>query len=234
MLDNGFMLPDCYYSIRLINKLVMLDKHNKLGLDQIKKSIYWAKKYHSDQKRKSGEPYYTHPLEVAYIVSDYLLQTDVIIAAILHDIVEDTEVTAEMIRDAFDARTEQIVNRLTRDRPDGTKLSVAQILNNAYEHDDKEVLLIKVVDRLHNMQTVGAKSPNKIQETIEEFIIPALYLENAKITQELTKLCYENTDIISALQDDYSVPLLENSRLLSQAFQNASIQTKILNLLEAK
>jgi len=108
----------CKYSIRLIEKLKSSDTKNILNFDLINKAIYWAKKYHGNQKRKSGEPYYTHPLEVAYMVSEYKLKTDVIAVSILHDIVEDTEVTVEMINDAFGQRIAQMVDRLTRDRPD--------------------------------------------------------------------------------------------------------------------
>ena len=90
-------LEPCQYSTRLIEKLESLDTKNVLDFDLINKAIYWAKKYHGDQKRKSGEAYYTHPLEVAYMVSDYKLKTDVIVASILHDIIEDTEVTVGMI-----------------------------------------------------------------------------------------------------------------------------------------
>ena len=95
----------------------------------INKAIYWAKKYHGNQKRKSGELYYTHPLEVAYMISEHKLKTDVIVASILHDIIEDTEVTAGMIIDNFSWRIAEMVDRLTRDRPNGTKLSVEDILN---------------------------------------------------------------------------------------------------------
>ena len=87
----------CSYSIRLIDKLKSLDTKNLLDFNLINKAIYWARKYHGEQKRKSGEPYYTHPLKVAYMISDYKLKTDVIVASILHDIIEDTEVTAGMI-----------------------------------------------------------------------------------------------------------------------------------------
>ncbi|MFK7974394.1 MAG: HD domain-containing protein [Rickettsiaceae bacterium] len=85
------------------------------------------------------------------MVAGHNLKTDVIVAAILHDIVEDTEVTLGMILDNFNERITQMVDRLTRDRPNGTKWSVEQILDNAYAIQDNEVLLIKVVDRLHNM-----------------------------------------------------------------------------------
>jgi (p)ppGpp synthase/HD superfamily hydrolase len=105
----------CQYSVRLIEKLQSLDIENILDFKLIDKAIYWAKKYHEGQFRKSGEPYYTHPLEVAYMLTEYKLKTDVIITAILHDIVEDTKVTAGMILDAFSWRIAEMVDRLTRD-----------------------------------------------------------------------------------------------------------------------
>mgnify|MGYP006288935159 CR=1 FL=1 len=158
-----YLVP-CQYSIRLIEKLKSLDTKNVLDFDLINKAIYWAKKYHGDQKRKSGEAYYTHPLEVAYMISEYKLKTDVIVASILHDIIEDTEVTVGMILDKFSWRIAEMVDRLTRDRPDGTKLSVEEILENAYKHKDKEVLLIKFIDRLHNMETLDSMSDSKKQK----------------------------------------------------------------------
>ncbi|WHA06205.1 HD domain-containing protein [Candidatus Megaera polyxenophila] len=134
----------CKYSIRLIEKLKLLDTQNVLDFELINKAIYWARKYHGDQKRKSGEPFYSHPLEVAYIMSEYKLKTDVIVSSILHDLVEDTEVTIEMILETFGQRISEMVDRLTRDRPDGSKLSIKEILSNAYEREDYEVLLISL------------------------------------------------------------------------------------------
>jgi (p)ppGpp synthase/HD superfamily hydrolase len=96
----------CKYSTRLVEKLELLDTKKTLDFNLIHKTIYWAKKYHDGQFRKSGEPYYTHPLEVAYMISEYKLKTNVIVTAILHDIVEDTEVTAGMILDSFGRRTD--------------------------------------------------------------------------------------------------------------------------------
>jgi (p)ppGpp synthase/HD superfamily hydrolase len=154
----------CQYSTRLLEKLKLLDTQQVLDFALINKAIYWAKKYHGEQKRKSGEAYYTHPLEVAYMISDYKLKTDIIVASILHDIIEDTEVTAGMIFDNFGQRIAEMVDRLTRDRPDGTKLSVEEILENAYKHKDKEVLLIKFIDRLHNMETLDSMSDSKKQK----------------------------------------------------------------------
>ena len=185
----------CKYSIRLIEKLKLLDTQNVLDFELINKAIYWARKYHGDQKRKSGEPYYSHPLEVAYMVSEYNLKTDIIAASILHDTVEDTEVTVEMIQGTFGERIAEMVNMLTRDRPDGAKLSTEEILNNAYQKGDKEVLLIKLIDRLHNMQTIGVKFLDKqikeSQETLENFVSLAMYLENINLEKAITFLCHK-------------------------------------------
>jgi (p)ppGpp synthase/HD superfamily hydrolase len=189
-------LEPCQYSVRLIKRLKSLDTKEALDFDLIDKAIYWAKKYHDGQFRKSGEPYYTHPLEVAYLVSEYNLTTNVIVTAVLHDIVEDTEVTAGMILDEFSWRIAEMTDRLTRDRSDGSKLSVEEILNNAYEKNDKEVLLVKVVDRLHNMQTLGAKTNEKqkktINDTLENILVFYEYLELPLIANYIVQICTKN------------------------------------------
>jgi (p)ppGpp synthase/HD superfamily hydrolase len=175
----------CKYSIRLIGKLKLLDTNGVLDFGLINKAIYFAKKYHDGQLRKSGEPFYSHPLEVAYIISDYNLKTDVIAASILHDIVEDTEVTVEMILETFGRRIAEMVDRLTRDRPDGTKLSVKEIIRMAYKNGDKEVLLIKIFDRLHNLQNIHFLTADKqikvAKETLNTVLLAATYLEDINI-----------------------------------------------------
>ena len=211
----------CNYSIRLIEKLKSLDTKNVLDFEIINKAVYWARKYHGDQKRKSGELYYTHPLEVAYMVSDYNLKTNVIVASILHDIIEDTEVTVEMIEGTFGQRIAEMVDMLTRDRPDGTKLTIEEVINNAYKKADKEVLLIKLIDRLHNIQTIGSLSAKKIEKTITEtlanFIASSMYLGLLEIESQLTESCmyydskqknkpYKKKSIFSF--NDHTSPLL--------------------------
>ena len=182
-------LEPCQYSIRLTEKLKSLDTQNVLDFELINKAIYWARKYHGDQKRKSGEPYYSHPLEVAYMISEYKLKTDIIAVSILHDIVEDTEVTVEMIEGTFGQRIAEMVDRLTRDRPNGTKLSVEEILNNAYHLKDKEVLLIKLFDRFHNIKTIKSQSPEKqekiCKETIKHMLLTCFYIEDKKLADTL-------------------------------------------------
>ena len=182
----------CHYSTRLIERLKSLDTEESLDFVLIDKAIYWAKKYHDGQFRKSGEPFYTHPLEVAYLVSEYNLTTNVIVTAILHDVVEDSEATVGMILDAFSWRIAEMVNRLTRDRPDRSKLSVEEILNNAYEKNDKEVLLVKVVDRLHNMQTIDSMSDEKQKQTAIETLKSVIYHSNNIDLEELLNILSSN------------------------------------------
>lgn len=169
-------LEPCYYSSRLLEKLKLLDTKNVLNFELINKAIYWARKYHGDQKRKSGEPYYSHPLEVAYMVSDYKLKTDVIAASILHDIVEDTEVTAKMILDNFNERIMQIVNKLTTD-------NLKEIYNIFCE--DEEAALIKLMDRRHNLRTLKFMPQNKAIKKIQDSYDSCFLGMAAEISQTL-------------------------------------------------
>ena len=230
----------CKYSIRLIEKLKSLDTKNLLDFDLINKAIYWAKKYHGDQKRKSGEAYYTHPLEVAYMISEYKLNTDVIVASILHDIIEDTEVNAKMILNAFGQRIAEIVDRLTRDRLNRSKLSVQEIINNAYYKKDNEVLLIKLFDRLHNMQTIGSMSTEKTKkitdETLKKFITLSIFLGERisgiiKIEKTLTELCYQNIPTRQPQVQNREMVFEDSFQLSSPNFQNDLFPKRILYLM---
>ena len=210
----------CYYSARLIEKLESLDTEKSLDFDLIHKAIYWAKMYHDGQFRKSGEPFYTHPLEVAYLVSEYKLTTNVIVTAILHDVVEDSDATVEMIIDAFSWRIAEMVDRLTRDRSDGSKLSVEEILNNAYEKDDKDVLLVKVVDRLHNMQTIGSMGDKKQNEIAIETLESVIYHSNNIDLEKLLNILSSN--IIFPENVNY-LKRLYSKRFFSDNFQLPSL-----------
>jgi (p)ppGpp synthase/HD superfamily hydrolase len=215
--------PDCFYSLRLLDKLKRIDIEKNTGLDFIiiEKAISFAKKYHDGQMRQTGDPFYSHPLEVAYIVSDYLPKTNVIVASILHDVVEDTEVTVSMIVDNFSWRIAEMVDRLTRDRPDGIKLSVATILNSSYQAKDKEVMLIKRFDRLHNIQTLGVKTPEKtkkiVNETLITFITLSMHLGLLEVEQKLLNSCmyYTAKNKEELQKEDPIFSFNNNSPLLS-------------------
>ena len=231
----------CKYSLRLTEKLKSLDTQNALDFELIDKAIYFARKYHGNQKRKSGELYYTHPLEVAYMISDYNLKTDVIVASILHDIIEDSEITVEIIQDGFGKRIAEIVDRLTRDRPDGTKLTVEEIINNAYYKKDNEDLLIKLFDRLHNVQTIGSMSTEKTKkitdETLKKFITLSIFLGERisgiiKIEKTLTELCYQNIPTRQPQVQNREMVFEDSFQLSSPNFQNDLFPKHILYLME--
>lgn len=209
----------CSYSMRLIGKLKSLDHKNALDFSLIDKAIYFAKRYHGDQKRKSGEPFYSHPLEVAYMVSDYNLKTNLIVASILHDIIEDTKVTVGMILDNFGWRIAEMVDRLTRDRPDGTKLSIEDMLKNAYTNDDMEVILIKLMDRIHNLHTINFKPNEKIVKTIKcslnNFTSICLLFDDINIEQAFID-CFSNKK-----RNLFFTPHVSARQVLSRALQNA-------------
>jgi len=205
----------CKYSLRLTEKLKSLDTQNALDFELIDKAIYFARKYHGNQKRKSGEPYYSHPLELAYMISDYNLKTDVIAASILHDIIEDSEITVEIIQDGFGKRIAEMVDRLTRDRPDGTKLSVEEIINNAYHKKDKEVfLLIKLFDRLHNIQTIESIKTEKQKKIAEETLKYVAIISTEFDDISLEEYIYMSSYKIIATKQDYDFYYKKYHRLL--------------------
>ncbi len=219
----------CCYSERLINKLLILNERakDKIDMKMVKKAIYFAKKSHGDQKRQSGEPYYTHPIEVAYMISDYLFRTDIIVTSILHDTIEDTELTKDMIAESFGDIIARQVEDLTRIKEDG-KITSAEMVERLYKEKKKDVLLVKLFDRVHNIQTLETKSLEKmakiLQETIDTFIWLVAFLEIPDIEEEIAVLLQHHYDSIistSAAADNLKQKSVVNdSHLPSLALQN--------------
>jgi guanosine-3',5'-bis(diphosphate) 3'-pyrophosphohydrolase len=199
----------CVYSDRLLGKLLKLNEKakNKINIIEIKKAIYYAKKYHSDQKRDSGEPYYSHPLEVAFITANFLFRTDLIITAILHDVLEDTTMSKEAIEIIFGSKVANQVEDLTRVK-ENRKISSEEMVESLWQQKKFEVLFIKQLDRLHNMRTIGSKTPAKMKKIAEEtgviFLILSAYFEQIDIENELYRLCSNITDpIVSEYYNRY-------------------------------
>ncbi|SPR14479.1 HD domain-containing protein [Orientia tsutsugamushi] len=183
-----------FYSESLINKLFRTNVrfNTKIDLDRVEKAIFYAKKYHSNQKRDTGEHYYMHPLEVARMVADYSFKTDTIITAILHDTIEDTTLTKEKIAIEFNDNIAEQVLALTRNRG-GKKTSSMKMIQTLVNQDKVELLLIKLFDRLDNIKTIFIKPAKRRQEIIletqQEFIPLAEYLKLPEIAIELNKYC---------------------------------------------
>ena len=164
----------CEYSINLMNKLdeFSKEKNAKLNVKLIEKAITFAKRWHDGQMRKTGDhPFYFHPLKVAEMVAERYCKTDVIAAAILHDVVEDSECTVELIEKEFNVRIAQIVDRLTSKRfenGNSIKLTLEETLNRLQEVGDMEALLIKQMDRVHNLETIEGLKPDRQKKMAEE------------------------------------------------------------------
>jgi len=162
---------ECKYSKRLLDMLESINKTAKkeVNIKLVKKAIAFAKKWHDGQKRKTGEPYYTHPLAVAMMTAEYKFKTHMIVAAILHDVVEDSKCTVELIAKEFTPRIAEIVELLTREYK-GKKLSIAETIKRIFCAEDYETLLIKGLDRVHNLQTIHGMKSKKQKEIAEETI----------------------------------------------------------------
>ncbi len=143
----------------------------------IRKAYDFAQKYHGDQKRKSGEPYLIHPLNVAYILSTLELDDETICAALLHDVVEDTPATNEDLIKEFGVSVANMVSGVTKlSKIQYTTAEEEQVENYRKMFlamgKDIRVILIKLADRLHNMRTL-------------KFLSRERQLANAKETMDL-------------------------------------------------
>ena len=138
----------------------------KEGIQQIKKAFEFADEAHKGVRRRSGEPYIMHPLAVAKIATKEIgLGTTSVVAALLHDVVEDTDYTVEDIANLFGAKVASIVDGLTKisgvmgsDTSQQAESFRKMILTLA---DDVRVILIKIADRLHNMRTLASMPEHK-------------------------------------------------------------------------
>lgn len=170
-------------------------KHLKVDMEKIKLAFYFAEECHEGQYRKSGEDYIMHPVEVVKILIDMKMDTDTIVAGILHDIVEDTLITLADIKYNFGDTVAALVDGVTKLKtlPNGTKKQDENIRKMILAMaQNLRVIIIKLADRLHNMRTMKyMKSEKQIsisQETLDIYAPLAHRLGIAKIKWELEDL----------------------------------------------
>lgn len=179
--------------------LLRLKKYikNKKELELIRKSYLFAYEKHFGQKRKSGEDYIIHPLNVAYILANINADYQTICSALLHDTIEDCETTKEEIENLFGSEITYLVESLTKiNKLNFTCDSEATIANQRKIlvglTEDVRVIILKLADRLHNMRTLWALSEKKqkenAKETLEIFIPIAHRLGMNTIKSELEDL----------------------------------------------
>ena len=144
-----------------------LNSNHSKNTEIIRKAYHFAKAAHAGVRRRSGEPYIIHPIEVAHIVcKDIGLGSTSICAALLHDVVEDTDYTVDDIKDLFGEKVAQIVKGLTKisggvfgDQASAQAENFRKLIITMSE--DIRVVLIKIADRLHNMRTLDSQSVAK-------------------------------------------------------------------------
>ena len=182
------------------------------GKVRIQKAFEFANNAHAGVKRKSGEPYIIHPLAVAKIVVEEIgLSATSIIAALCHDVVEDTDYTLEDISNLFGEKVASIVDGLTKLTDEFTPQHDSKQANNFRKmlmtlSDDVRVILIKLADRLHNMRTLDSMAPHKqlkiAAETLYIFAPLAHRLGLYAIKSELEDLSlkYKHPDAYNQIQ----------------------------------
>lgn len=169
--------------------------------DMVVRAYDYAKEKHEGQFRSSGEPYYTHPVEVAQILANMNMDITTITTAILHDTVEDTDATLDDVEKKFNKTVADLVNgvsKLTRIESQTVEGKQAENFRKLLlaMSEDIRVLLVKLGDRLHNMRTMGGiKRPEKRRrialETLEIYAPLAERIGIHRIKEELEDLCFE-------------------------------------------
>jgi guanosine-3',5'-bis(diphosphate) 3'-pyrophosphohydrolase len=167
----------------------------------IQKAFSVAEKAHEGQLRQSGEPYFSHPIAVAQILNDMNADADTIAAALLHDTVEDTTVTLLDIESTFNPVVASLVDGVTK--LNKQELAIHPTLDGQIEtlrkmfilmQKDVRIMVIKLADRLHNMQTLGFRSPAKqeivAKETLDVYVKIADRLCMRDIRDTLEDMCF--------------------------------------------
>ena len=212
--------------------------HPSADVTQIEKAYNLAKKAHGDQKRKSGEPYIIHPLWVAIILADLEMDKETIIAALLHDVVEDTRIGEDYIKEEFGEEVALLVDGVTklgRVAYPADKLELqAENLRKMFlaMAKDIRVIIIKLADRLHNMRTLQfmtpAKQQEKARETMDIYAPIAGRLGISKIKTELDDLSlkYLKPDVFFDLVNQINARKTEREEFVQQIVDEVSMHMK--------
>lgn len=203
LIEDKTILPEIVVDSLQIKKMEaqlikdIKKKNPNIDLKKIKQAIHLIKKYHRHQKRKSGEPYYVHPLIVTQILLQFTSDEDTLLAALLHDIVEDTKITLLQIEAMFNPVVAKLVDGVTKFDQGRKKIRLSEHENiqKLIEQEDQRVLMIKIADRIHNMRTIAytaqAKQKKISEQTLQFYIPMAKTLRLEQAVKELQHLVFE-------------------------------------------
>ncbi len=226
--------------------LSRVDKYNPdADFDMIEKAFYFSEEAHRQQVRNSGEPYFIHPYHVALILCDLNMDTATIVAGLLHDSIEDTDVTYEDIKEEFSEEIANLVDGVTKLK----KLPYKTKQENQAENlrkmvlamsKDVRVIIVKLADRLHNMRTLEYMSPakkkEKALETLEIYAPLAHRMGISKIKWELEDLSlrylnpeeyYDLVEKVSKKRAEREEYINSISEILGQSLDEQNIKYEI-------
>ena len=214
-------------SIELQDLIKKVAEYNLEGVEIVKKAYEYANNLHNGQVRQSGEPYITHPLNVAYILADMHADIDTVCAGLLHDTLEDTNITKKDIVHDFNKNVANLVDGVTKiskmnfsSKQDQNMANTRKIITSITE--DVRIIIIKLADRLHNMRTLEFKSEFKQKEnsleTIEIFVPLAYYIGAYRIKSELEDLSlrYLKPDMYKKIEEKKNRLEEENNKCLQE------------------
>ncbi|WP_037620292.1 RelA/SpoT family protein [Streptomyces aureus] len=218
--------------------------HPDAKLEPLRRAWVLAESSHRGQMRKSGEPYITHPLAVTLILAELGAETTTLTASLLHDTVEDTEVTLDQVREEFGDEVCYLVDGVTKlEKVDYGAAAEPETFRKMLvaTGNDVRVMSIKLADRLHNMRTLGVMRPEKqarIAKVTRDVLIPlAERLGVQALKTELEDLVfailhpeeYEHTrELISANANRDDDPLAEIAEEVRTVLRDAGIQAEVL------
>ena len=218
-------------------------KNLDVDIEKIKLAFSFAEEAHVGQFRQSGDNYILHPVQVAKIIIDMGMDTDSIIAGILHDIVEDTFITIADIKYNFGESVANLVDGVTKLKklPNGTKQQDESIRKMMLAMSkDIRVIIIKLADRLHNMKTLNFVPEEKqlrvSKETLAIYAPLAHRLGMAKIKSELEDLCFmyiypekyvEVRDFVNSKKEERDEYIKDVENIISGLLKKAEIEGNI-------
>ncbi|SDB13981.1 GTP pyrophosphokinase [Ruminococcaceae bacterium FB2012] len=238
--DRTPIAPLREYPVYTVDALIqkILDDDKQYDLSKIVSAYETADHYHADQKRESGEPYITHPVTVAYILLELGMDTDTICAALLHDVVEDTDCTLEEIQKKFGADVAMLVNGVTKlekveifTKDEQKAENIRKILLAMSE--DIRVIIIKLADRLHNMRTLHYCRDEKrrviAHETMNIYAPIAHRLGIRSIKDELEDLAFYFLDPYAYAEIERQMKLRKEARSKLIDDIKYKIETRLAN-----
>ncbi|MFJ4622922.1 RelA/SpoT family protein [Streptomyces sp. NPDC088812] len=218
--------------------------HPDADLDPLRRAYVLAESSHRGQMRKSGEPYITHPLAVTLILAELGAETTTLTASLLHDTVEDTDVTLEQVREEFGEEVRYLVDGVTKlEKVDYGAAAEPETFRKMLvaTGNDVRVMSIKLADRLHNMRTLGVMRPEKqarIAKVTRDVLIPlAERLGVQALKTELEDLVFailhpeeyaHTRELIAENATRADDPLAEFADAMRGVLREADIQADVL------